>query len=739
MSRLAFVLAAAALVACGPKPTREIIPTLPGDGTAHVAPPPEEAAPPAARDPWTGRTDLIKPPPTKAPSAVTLPTVERFTLPNGLAVLVVKSDRLPTVSMQLAVRAGHGEEPLARLGVAELTANVLPKGTKKKSALAIAKAIDFVGGSITADASLEATWVTCSALAKDQATCLELLPEMVLSPSFPQEEIDKAKALMIAELGRRLDDTGALAAAHAQNLLWGNDHVRGWVTSPAWIGKLTRADLVAWHKTWFVPGNAQLAVAGDVDIPKLKAALTRAFGGWKKAAVPAPPRYPEPARRALTVRLVDKPGLTQTQIRVAQLGIRHDDVQFFPTLVWNYALGGGAFSSRLMTVVRSQGGKTYGASTAFDRDLERGALVASTFTRTEETVATLRLVLEEMGKMRDGGPTADEVDAAIANLAGGYALRLTGADDIAAALVTADLHGLSQAYVTDFPLLVSRVSAEEAAEAARAILAPETAAVVLVGDGAKVGPQLEAAGIPFEKVGFTDPIGPQPDSAPSGANDPAKVAAAAKVLDAALAAKGGAKLAALKSMRMTAAGTLATQGQKLDVVFRRTLVLPDRMRMDIELNKQFNVAIVVVGNGGWQSGPGGIEEIAASQLPALEQQRFIDPEFVLLRARDPGATATLLGTDKIDNRAMDVVRVTSRSGLEVILFLDRETHLLRQTRYLNGGSEARENFTDYREVGGIQVAHRRVSNGANETSDLTIEAVELDPAVDPTIFNRPEP
>lgn len=738
MNRLVLVTAAAAVLAgCPHPPPREVVPTLPGDGTAHTAPPPDVAKPPPARDPWANRDDLIKAPPTKPATALTLPTVERFTLPNGLAVLIVKSDRLPTVAMQLMVHAGRAEEPLARLGVSELTANVIPKGTKKKSALQIAKAIDFVGGSITADASLEATWVTCSALAKDQKTCLELLPEMALTPSFPQDEIDKAKALMIADVSRRLDDTGALAMAELQNLLWGDDHVRGWVTSPAWIQKLTRADLVAWHKTWFVPGNAQLAIAGDVDIAKLKKDLTRAFGGWKKTAVPPRPHYGDPERTAPTVRLVDKPGLTQTQIRVGQLAIRHDDVQFFPTLVWNYALGGGAFSSRLMTVVRSQGGKTYGASTSFERNLERGMLVATTFTRTEETVATLDLVMKELAKMRDGGPTADEVDAAIANLAGGYAMRLSGVDDIASALVTADLHGLSQTYVTDYPLLVSKVTVEDAAQAARDILHPETAAIVLVGDGDKVAPQLDAAGIKYQRVAFTDPIGPQPGDGEARPADAAKVAAAGKLVDAALAAKGGARLATLKSLKMSATGTLSSQGQKLDVVFKRTVVLPDRMRMDIELAKQFSVAIVVTGTTGWQSSPAGVDDIPASQVPALIQQRFIDPEFVLLRAKEPANVAELVGTDKVGGDLCDVVHLTGPDGLEVLLLLDQQTHLLRQTRYLNGGGETRETFEDYRAIGGVQIAHHRVSVGASESSDLTVDTVELDPTVDAAIFDKP--
>ena len=310
------------------------------------------------------------------PTAITLPPIERFTLPNGLQVIAVTNPKLPVVSVQLAIRAGRAEEPLARMGVAELTADVLLKGSKKRDALAIARTVDKVGASVTADASYEATWLTCSALARDLGTCLDVLPDVIVNPSFPAKELDLARENLLAGVARRLDDPNLLAGAHIQNLIWGNDHVRGWVTSAAWLRGLTRADVVAWHKTWFVPSNAILTVSGAIDVAKLKKDLPKAFGGWKAATVPPRPQYVDPRPRGPRVRLVDKPGAPQTFIRIGQLGIRHDDARFFPTLVWNYALGGGAFESRLMKVVRVDGGKTYGASSTFDRNIERGSFVA---------------------------------------------------------------------------------------------------------------------------------------------------------------------------------------------------------------------------------------------------------------------------------------------------------------------------------------------------------------------------
>jgi hypothetical protein len=363
--------------------------------------------------------------------------------------------------------------------------------------------------------------------------------------------------------------------------------------------------------------------------------------------------------------------------------------------------------------------------------------MATTFTRTSETVATLRLVLDEISKMQASGPTDDEVAAAIANLAGSYAMRVSGADDLAAALVTADLHGLAQAYVSDFPLLVAQVTRQEAADAAASVLTPRDLAIVLLGDGDAIAKQLDAAKIPFERVSFAKAIGPQP--APEAAPIDAKSAEAAKkVLEAALAAKGGDKVAKLKSLHMVADGSLTTQGQTLDVEFDRKLVLPETMRMDISIAKgSFKVALVVQGDKGWGSNPGGVQDLPAEQMPTLEFQRWIDPELVLTRHREKGTVAELLAPTKIDGKAVQVVKVRAPDGMEVTLFIDSATKLLVQSRYDTGAGETIETFADYKAVEGIQIAHKRTSKSAEESADLTVTKVEINPTIDPAIFKKP--
>src|SRR5262249_35851599 len=143
------------------------------------------------------------------------------------------------------------------------------------------------------DSTFEATLVSCSALARSASTCFELVPEMVTQPTFPDAELTKLREGLVATIRQRLDDPNTLAFAHAQNLLWGNEHVRGWVNSEQSIAAIRRDDILAWHHTWFVPGNAVLVVVGDIEPKKLKGDLERTFGPWRKGPVPPTPSYSE--------------------------------------------------------------------------------------------------------------------------------------------------------------------------------------------------------------------------------------------------------------------------------------------------------------------------------------------------------------------------------------------------------------------------------------------------------------
>ena len=735
---------AAVTAACGPKPAPTPVPLLPGDGDTNVARPPVPKQP-AAADPWAGRTDLIAPPQVAAPAPVELPPIESVELPNGLKVFIVKSDRLPVVSMQLAVRAGRMHEPRARLGVAELTADMLVKGTARRDAAALAKAIDFVGGTIAVDATFEATLLSCSVLRRNLGTCLELVPELLTQPAFPEAELVKTRDAMRGQVRGRFEDPAALASQHVQNLLWGPEHVRGWVPSEDAIAGLRREDLIAWHKAWFVPNNALLVIAGDVDPARVKADLARAFGGWKRTPVSPVPSYKEPGLSGSRIRLVDRPGLPQVHLRIAQLGIKHEDPRFFETLVWNAALGGGP-GSRLSRAARPEAGRVLAASSSFDRNLDRGSFVVQAVARPDQAVAAAKLVLGELAKLAKDGPTQDEVTAAVASLAGGYGMRFQAASDVGAALIGAELHGFGREYLANYPIAVGRVDAASARQAASEIVDPKAYVLVLVGDAKDLEPQLKKEGWRYQKVAFTEMI-TAPEAAPETPIDPKQAEAARKVLDEALVAKGGkARLAALKGFRMLATGTTTTaagpRGGTVPVEIERVFVMPDRMRIDATLDGKVKVSIAASGRTGWQlapdkSGKPALVELSPDEMSQLELERWREPELILLKAAEPGAKIWLSADEAIGGKPHAVVKLrTPFVGLEVALYVDRKTKLVSKMTYSEGRTTQVDELSDYRDVGGLKIAYKRHSTGGRETT-IELKTVELDPKVDPKLFDKP--
>lgn len=731
---LLFVLAA---FSCTHPPKDPVVPTLPGDGDAHVAKPPPSKKP--IEDPYAGK-ELILPDAPGPAVPVALAPLESFKLGNGLQVYIIRDDKLPVASMQLAVRAGRQSEPRARLGVGELTADLLVKGTRHHDAAAIAKAVDTVGATITADATFEATVLSCSALRRNLDTCLTLLPEMVTEPTFPQDELVKQRDQMKAGVAARLKDAASLASLEVQNLLWGEGHVRSWVNSEPSVQEITREDVLAWHKAWFTPANTILVITGDVDGKKIKGDVERAFGEWRKTPVPPTPTYPEPGLSGTRIRIVDWPGAPQAQIRIAQFGIKHEDPRFFDALVMNYALGGGS-QSRLARTLRA------GGTSNFDRNNDRGSLVISTLARNGDAVTQTKLALAEITRMAKEGPTDEEVAIATANLAGSWGMRFQTAADIGAALVGAELHGFGAEYLTNYAIAVKKVDAASARRAASEILDTRNFVIVLVGDAKDIEPAVKKEGWRYEKVSFTDVITPL--VAPPV--DAKGVAAAKNVIDDAVAAKGGlAKLQGITSIHIQAKGTTVIVGSKHDpipVEVDRTFVVPDKLRIQATLTPEKNQTAVVTygadGSKGWavqpdQSGKNVVVDIPQQAMGSLDFDRWRDPDLILLRAADAKAKLAPLADETIDGKGQQVVRLSSPfAGIDVTLYFDKSTHLMTRMTYSDAGFTSTDDFANYKDVQGVKIAHKRPSHDKNRDTTLEITKVELNTKIDPATFAKP--
>jgi len=477
---------------------------------------PAAAKPKPPAEYWAGRKDLIHAPAPPRPAELALPPVQRFTLKNGLQVIVVARKDLPVVSFGIAVQAGGYDEDRDNLGVSDFVAAMLRRGTKTRSADDISGAIDFVGGSLDAQASNESTMAGCSALSKDTKLCLDLLSDILLHPSFPESEMGEVRDEMLASIAARFDNPHELANAHFDNLLFGEKHPEGWVLSADDVGKITRARLETFWKTFYRPNRAILAVAGDVDVSKLRGGIEKAFGGWARGTVPARPGWTVPKLEGTRILLVDRPDSTQATMVFGHEGIKHADPRWYAATLMNYVLGGSDFSSRLMIEVRAKRGLTYGIGSSFGASLYQGAFRVAGATKSETTWEALLASVDEIRRMKADGPTALELDKAKGFYAGSYPFKLQTAAGVAQALVAAELHGLGADYVRQLPLRLAAVDQPAAKAAAEDLLHPDTMLVVLVGKAAAIEPLIKDKGIAYEKINFKEPISSAARAAATG-------------------------------------------------------------------------------------------------------------------------------------------------------------------------------------------------------------------------------
>jgi zinc protease len=698
-------------------------------------------------DLWEGK-DLIQAPAAKAPSALELPKVMHFQLKNGLQVIAVPDSALPVTTMQIAVKAGKRGSPRDKVGIADFTAQAMTRGTKLRDAARIAREVESIGGALQASAGYEATFFSCKSLSKDLKTCLTILPDIMANPKFPESELDLIRRNLHAAVRQRMDDAGQLASAHFESALWGDEHARGWVMSNRTIDAIARQDLVDWHKRWMLPNNAVLAISGDFNAATIASTLEKSFGRWRKGAVSTVKDGKAPKLQGLRIRLVDKPGQTQSHIRVGHYGIAHGDADFYAATAFNFVLGGGQFSSRLMKTVRSAEGKAYTASSRLDRNQDVGAFVAGTFTRSSETVATIKLMLRVMTEMSAAGPTEEELAAAVTNIAGNYATRFETASDLASALLAADLHDFNDQYVSLYPLNISKVTRSQAASAAAKILDPANFVLVVTGDAKIVGPQLKATGWSYDLVSHTDPVSNWEREAKTNSitavSDPAAIASATKLLEAALVAKGGAKrLQKLKSYHWNGSASLNLPTGPIQAEVKKRYLGPDKLRLDMQIGGgKVKIATVLQGPTGWaqEEGPRGKQnrEFTPQELEALATQLWRDPELVLLRHTEAGATVKPRGTLSIAGEDAVAVSVTSAGGTRsVTLLINAKTKLLMGLDYSDQGNNTSERYEDYKKVGGLQVAHTRATKGAQVDMKVVIKSFTLDKDVADSDFLRP--
>ena len=408
----------------------------------------------------------------------------RHELDNGVVMYVVPDQSLPLVTVSVLVRTGGYLDPAGKPGVAALTGSQMRAGgTESLAPSEYDEEVAFLAAQLSSQIGATSGGATVGCLTKDLDRCLDLFFDMLRNPGFEADRLALAKSQALQQMERRNDASGTIERREFSRLMRGEGHFSTTPRTQATIDAFARDDLSAFHREYFHPDNFIFAVSGDVETQAILADLDRRLMGWVGGArvvppVPSPDHTPEPG-----LYLVDKPDVNQGRVSIGHLGTTRDDPDRYKLLVMNDILGGGGFSARLLTRVRSDEGLAYSASSNFGVGVYYSGIFQAGFQSRSETVArATAIVLEEIERIRTEPVSDEELQNSIAYFVETFSRSFSSAGSTAGLFASDEYTGRDPSYLATYRDNIAAVTAEDVLDVAQRYLQPEALAILVVGN-----------------------------------------------------------------------------------------------------------------------------------------------------------------------------------------------------------------------------------------------------------------
>ena len=439
--------------------------------------------------------DRSKPPELGPPPRVALPPIVTRELPNGLKLMIVAQHELPLADFVLLVGSGSTTNPLAKTGVANLTAAMLREGTTTRKSLEIADQIAFLGIGLNSSSSWESSTISLHTPIAQLDSGLALFADVALHPSFPANEFERIRKSRLTDLIRLRDQGPAIANLAFPAIIYGSGHPYGAATlgTETSVKSLSVADLQSYYQTSFKPNNSTLIIVGDVNPAQIEQKISALFGNWQRGDVPQLTYADPPKSGTTTIYLIDKPGAAQSSFRIGAVGVPRSTKDYFALSVMNTILG-GSFTSRLMQNLRETRGYTYGASSRFDMRRAAGPFSASAEIVTAKSDSALLEFMKELNGIRQSVP-ASELSRAKRYLQLQVPGNFETTQDIAFQLVPVALYGLPLDYYNNYVQNIEAVTQADVARVAQQYINPGSLAIVIVGDRKSIEAGLKATNV----------------------------------------------------------------------------------------------------------------------------------------------------------------------------------------------------------------------------------------------------
>lgn len=441
-----------------------------------------------------------------------LPPYSKQTLPNGATLIMLRKPDVPLVSVNVLFRGGGEAVAAEKTGLAAITAELLRRGTEKRTADQINEQLDALGAVMNGGSDAQSSEVALEFTTRTSAKALEILTDILLHPAFPEAEFRKLQAQQIDRVKSSKDNPGRSIGQYFNPFVYpaGHPYARPPLGDETTLANITRDDVTAFHKKNYVGKNMILIAAGDFDPAQLGAQLSQLAGALPAGEAFPAPKVPPVHYASGRLLLIDKPDATQTYFRIAMPGVDRYTPDRVPLMIIN-TLFGGRFTSMLNDALRVNAGLTYGANSQVVMDRLPGVIFINTYTRTETTVKAIDMALDVLKGLREKGISAEQLASAKAYIKGGFPTqRLETADQLADVIGSLEVFGLNKGEIDDFFSSIDAVTAKRANAVVKKYFTDANLQFLLIGNASKIQDEVKKYApkmkvIPVTAPGFSAP------------------------------------------------------------------------------------------------------------------------------------------------------------------------------------------------------------------------------------------
>lgn len=431
--------------------------------------------------------------------------VRREVLDNGLILYLMEDRRLPMLDVTAMIRCGDAYVGTEQMAIPQLTGTVMRTGgTTHIDSDSLNALLELIGGSLETSIGYESGRATLSIMSQDAELGIRLLADILRNAIFPEDKIDLAKERLRNDIKRRNDSPQSIVRREFNHITYG-DHPLGRILEWRYVKGVTRQDLADYHSRYFAPNNIMLGITGDFQTDEMIALVKTYFGDWAKIDVSLPAIPPvESVPRAGVYQIYKD--VNQASIRFGHLGIDRDNPDRYAVAVMNYILGGGSFTSRVTSKVRSDEGLSYSVGTRFETDSrDLGVWFAFCQTKLATTHKAMRLMLDEVERIRQGKVDDEELNSAKDSYINRYVFNFTSAGQIVRQLMELEFDDRPRDLLKKYIDNIRKVTKEDVYRVARKYLRPEETTFVVVGNPDGFEKSLDEFG-PVTTVTLQEPV-----------------------------------------------------------------------------------------------------------------------------------------------------------------------------------------------------------------------------------------